>query len=76
MRAARRKKFFGTGRKKRQIPDELFDKIYSIDTDELVENEAKKTESSDPSYHAFHLCEYCLRIFASFQSLFKKIPHI
>jgi len=55
VRAARRKKFFGTGRKKRQIPDELFDKIYSIDTDEVEENEAKETEGSDPSYHAFHL---------------------
>jgi hypothetical protein len=54
VRAARRKKFFGTGRKKRQIPDELFDKIYSIDPTKGEEIKVEKTEKTDPSYHAFH----------------------
>merc|ERR1711874_158031 len=54
VRAARRKKFFGTGRKKRQIPDELFDKIYSIDPTKGEEIKVQKTEKTDPSYHAFH----------------------
>eukprot|EP00090_Calanus_glacialis_P031544 TRINITY_DN5234_c0_g1_i1.p1 TRINITY_DN5234_c0_g1~~TRINITY_DN5234_c0_g1_i1.p1 ORF type:complete len:2002 (-),score=261.87 TRINITY_DN5234_c0_g1_i1:78-6083(-) len=54
VRAARRKKFFGTGRKKRQIPDELLEKIYSIESEEK-EREGKETQIKDPSFHAFHL---------------------
>ena len=68
MRAARRKKFFGTGRKKRQIPDELLEKIYSIESEEK-EREGKETQIKDPSFHAFHLCEYCLEKFASLNLL-------
>jgi len=58
VRAARRKKFFGTGRKKRQIPDEYFEEIYSIEPEEGEEEEERKdqeTQIIDPSFHAFHL---------------------
>ena len=40
VRAARRKKFFGTGRKKRQIPDDILEKIYE-------EHDVAKDESEE-----------------------------
>ena len=70
MRAARRKKFFGTGRKKRQIPDEYFEEIYSIEPEEEEEERKdQETQIIDSSFHAFHLCEYCLEKFASLDLL-------
>jgi len=52
VRAARRKKFFGSGRKKRQISDDLLE-IYSIESKQ--ERTGKPTQNKDPSFHAFHL---------------------
>jgi len=53
VRAERRKKFFGVGRRKRQIPESLLEDIYGS-TVKKMRKEADQQQHADSTYHAFH----------------------